>query len=127
MTVTAEAVGTGALVSPESHQLQLGSDLLGFGAPLEGCPTCHTLDEVYNYGIGAVLNGSWIYQNPAIAGYSSIAAYQLSRKIAIAVVSTFAEASFDEDGNPRPGNVSTDIYKAIGAYLAPDEAPPTRG
>jgi hypothetical protein len=127
MTATAEAIGTGALLSPESHQAQLAPDLLGFGAPLEGCPNCHTLDEVYNYGLGVVRGGPWILQNPLFGGYGGVAAYLPSQKIAIAVASTFGEASFDALGNYRNGNVSQAIFAAIGAYLAPDEAPPGRG
>src|SRR5205085_10989208 len=34
MTATAVAVGTGSLLSPESHQAQVAPRLLGFGAPL---------------------------------------------------------------------------------------------
>ena len=72
MTTTAVAVGEGTLLSPASHQAQIAPDLLGFGAPLEGCPTCHTLDETYNYGLGVVLSGDWILQNPLFAGYGAV-------------------------------------------------------
>ena len=74
MTTTAVAVGEGTLLSPESHQAQIAPDLLGFGAPLEGCPNCHTLDETYNYGLGVVLSGDWILQNPLFAGYGAVRA-----------------------------------------------------
>jgi len=43
MTATAIAVGEGTLLSSESHQAQVAPRLLGFGAPLAGCPNCHTL------------------------------------------------------------------------------------
>lgn len=121
MTATAVAVGEGTLLSPESHQAQIGPDLLGFGAPLEGCPACHTLDEVYNYGLGVVLSGSWILQNPLFGGYGAVEAYLPSKKIAIAVVTTYGEKSFDDKGSY--GNASTAIFKAIGTYLAPDKPP----
>ena len=45
MATTAVAVGEGTLLSPASHQAQIAPELLGFGAPLAGCPTCHTLDD----------------------------------------------------------------------------------
>ncbi len=121
MTATAVAVGEGTLLSPESHQAQVGPDLLGFGAPLEGCPACHTLDEVYNYGLGVVLSGSWILQNPLFGGYGAVEAYLPSKKIAIAVVTTYGEKSFDEQC--RYGNASQAIFKAIGTYLAPEDPP----
>ncbi len=67
MTTTAVAIGEGALLSPESYQAQTAPDLLGFGAPLKGCPNCHTLDETYNYGLGVVRSGNWLLQNPLFA------------------------------------------------------------
>ena len=38
----AVAIGEGTLLSPASHQAQIAPDLVGFGAPLEGCPNCRT-------------------------------------------------------------------------------------
>lgn len=127
MNATAIAVGEGTLLTPESHRAQVSPELVGFGAPLEGCPTCHTLAEGYVYGLGVVLSGPWILQNPLFAGFGSVAAYLPSRKIAIAVASTFDEASFDQEGNLLSGRASWALFAAIAAMLAPDEAPsPTR-
>ena len=124
MEATAVAVGEGTLLSPESHQAQVAPDLLGFGAPLEGCPACHTLDEVYNYGLGVILAGPWIMQSPLFAGYGGVEAYLPSKKIAIAVVTTYGEGSFDEQGGYKYGSVHKELFDSIGAYLAPDEPPP---
>lgn len=126
MTATAVAIGEGTLLSPESHQAQIAPDLLGFGSPLEGCPNCRTLDELSKYGLGVNLPGSWILQNPLLGGYSAVEAYLPSKKIAIAVVTTYGEQSFDEQGNHKYGNASESLFVAIATYLAPDEAP-TRG
>lgn len=123
MTATAVAIGTGSLVSPEGHQFQISPELLGFGSPLKGCPNCHRLSEMYNYGLGVVLSGSWILQNPLFGGYGALEAYLPSEKIAIAVVTTYGEESFDEEGNYKYGNVSQKLFAAIGAYLSPDEPP----
>ena len=101
MTTTAVAIGEGTLLSPESHQAQIAPDLLGFGSPLAGCPNCHTLDETYNYGLGVVLSGDWILQNPLFAGYGAVMAYLPAEKIAIAVATTFGEGAFDDQGNYR--------------------------
>ena len=128
MAASMEAVGAGTLLGPESHQAQVAPDLIGFGAPLEGCPACHTLDEAYAYGLGVVLSGPWILQNPLLAGYGSVGAYLPSRKIAIAVVTAFGEESFDEEGNTRSARASWEIFAGIAALLAPEEAPAaTRG
>jgi CubicO group peptidase (beta-lactamase class C family) len=123
MTATAVAVGEGMLLSSASHQAQMAPDLLGFGSPLQGCPTCHTLDERYNYGLGVVLKGSWIMQNPLFGGYGGIMAYLPAKRIAVAVVTTYGEQSFDETGNYKYGNASEAIFAAIAAHLAPQDAP----
>jgi CubicO group peptidase (beta-lactamase class C family) len=124
MTTTAAAVGEGTLLSPESHRAQIAPDLLGFGSPLKGCPACHTLDTTYSYGLGVVLSGDWLLQNPLFGGYGAVTGYLPAKKIAIAVATTFGEKSFDEQGNYRHKSFQ-DIFAAIGAYLAPDSPPPT--
>ena len=107
-----------------SHQAQVGPGLLGFGAPLAGCFNCATLTRDYNYGLGVVLTGSWILQNPLFAGSGAIEAYLPSRRIAVAVATTFTEQSYDEQGNLKHGNASQNVFAEIGAYLAPEDAPP---
>ena len=127
MTATAVAIGEGTLLSPASHQAQIAPDLRGFGAPLEGCITCHTLDERYTYGLGVILSGSWILQNPLLGGYGAVEAYLPARKIAIAVATTFGERSFDDQGSYVSGRASWEIFAAVAALLAPhDPPPPTR-
>jgi CubicO group peptidase (beta-lactamase class C family) len=123
MATSAVAVGEGTLLSPESHQAQIAPDLLGFGSPLKGCPNCHTLDETYSYGLGVVLVGDWIVQNPLFAGYGGVMAYLPARKIAIAVATTFGEGAFDDQGNYKFPSHS-EIFAAIGTYLAPDHPLP---
>ncbi|MGH2551866.1 MAG: serine hydrolase domain-containing protein [Thermomicrobiales bacterium] len=128
MTASAEAVGTGALLSPESHLAQIEPRLVGFGALLDGCPTCHPLTPQFNYGLGVFINGPWLFQNPFFSGYGAIAAYLPSKRIAIAVATTPGEAAFDDNGDLiGGGNLSMPIYREIGEMLAPDEAPPATG
>ncbi|HYO30678.1 MAG TPA: serine hydrolase domain-containing protein, partial [Thermomicrobiales bacterium] len=126
MATTAVAVGEGTLLSPESYRAMVEPRLLGFGAPLAGCPNCHTLDEQYSYGLGVVRSGDWILQNPLFAGYGAIEAYLPARKLAIAVATTFAEEGFDDQGNYLHSRASWDIFASIGADLAPEAAPPGR-
>jgi CubicO group peptidase (beta-lactamase class C family) len=123
MTTTAEAVGEGTLLSPESHQEQIAPKLIGFGAPLQGCPTCHTLDTTYNYGIGVVISGDWLLQNPLFGGYGAVTGYLPPEKIAVAVATTFGEGAFDDQGNYRHKSFQ-DIFAAIGTHLAPDHPLP---
>jgi len=124
MAASAVAVGEGTLLSPESHRAQIDPRLLGFGAPLAGCPNCHTLDEEYNYGLGIVLKGAWLMQNPLFFGCGGVMAYLPSRRIALAVATTYGEQAFDAQGNYKDGNGGERIFAAIGAYLAPDDPPP---
>ncbi|MBW4531089.1 MAG: beta-lactamase family protein [Aphanothece saxicola GSE-SYN-MK-01-06B] len=124
MATSAEAIGTGQLLSPQSHRLQIAPTLRGFGRPIEGCATCATLGDFYTYGIGIVLSGPWLLQNPLFSGQAGVMAYLPSRKIAIAVAVTFDEEAFDASGDYC--NAADDIFRAIGAHLAPQDAPPVR-
>lgn len=124
MATSAEAIGTGRLLSPQSHRLQIAPTLRGFGRPIEGCATCATLGDFYTYGIGIVLSGPWLLQNPLFSGQAGVMAYLPSRKIAIAVAVTFDEEAFDPSGAYE--NSADDIFREIGAYLAPDEPPPVK-
>src|SRR6266704_1566358 len=122
MITTAVKVGTGALLSKESYEAMTAPNLLGFGKKQDNCaPSCATQINVYNYGLGIVRSGSWLLQNPLLGGYSATEAYLPSKKIAIAV--TFAPEAFDSQGNYQ--NSSDTLFRSIGAYLAPDDAPPS--
>jgi len=124
MATSAEAIGTGRLLSPESHRLQVAPTLRGFGKPIQGCATCATLDHHYTYRIGIVLSGPWLLQNPLFSGQAGVMAYLPSKKIAIAVAVTFDEAAFDKTGGYN--NAADTIFREIGALLSPDEPPPVR-
>jgi CubicO group peptidase (beta-lactamase class C family) len=123
MTKTAIAVGTGALLSDESFHEMTDSQLIGFGERLPVCePSCFTQVEAYNYGLGVVRSGAWMLQNPLLSGYSATEAYLPSQGIAISVANTFEPGAFDSNG--VYDNSSDRLFRLIGAYLAPDDAPP---
>ena len=123
MITTAVKVGTGALLSKSSYEAMTGPHLLGFGKRQANCaPSCDTQTNVYNYGLGVVRSGSWLLQNPLLGGYAAIEGYLPSKKIAIAVAVTFAPEAFDSQGNYH--NSGDALFRSIGAYLAPDDAPP---
>ena len=124
MTTTAVKVGTGALLSKSSYEAMTAPNLLGFGKKQDNCvPSCFTQINVYNYGLGIVRSGSWILQNPLVGGYSATEAYLPSKKIAIAVAVTYAPEAFDSQGNCK--NSSDTLFRLIGGYVAPDDAPPS--
>ncbi len=116
------AVGEGTLLTPESSAAQLDRGLFGFGNPLDGCASCRTLGERYNYGLGVVFGGPWIAQNPLFYGGSGVSAYLPERKLSIAVANTYGEGAFDGDGGYNNGSVN--LFLALAAALAPDLATP---
>ncbi|NMN97451.1 serine hydrolase domain-containing protein [Antrihabitans stalactiti] len=118
---SAVAIGSGKLLSPESYKAMVSPELRGKTTALPGCPTCAPQDEAYTYGLGIVIVGNWLMQNPLFFGYSSFMGYLPSRKIAIAVSVTYAEDGFTERGDYR--NEADALGRAIGALLAPDDAP----
>ena len=117
------AVGTGQLLSRSSYHAMTDPNLLGFGHRQSNCaPSCFKQIPAYNFGLGVVRSGSWILQNPLVSGYSATEAYLPSQKIAIAVATTFDAAAFNSQG-VEP-NASDTIFRLIGAYVAPSDAPP---
>jgi CubicO group peptidase (beta-lactamase class C family) len=122
LATSAIAVGKGTLLSQESYEAMVGPHLVGFGKPVDGCNTCRTLSTAFSYGLGVFLYGPWIAQSPLFGGYAATEGYLPAKDIAIAVALTFSEAGFDEQGDYR-GNASTDVFKEIAEYLAPEETP----
>ena len=121
---SAIAIGTGRLLSKDSYAAMTSTDLRGKTTPIPDCATCGTLDDYATYGIGLWITGDWYMQNPLFSGYAAVDAYLPSKKIAIAVAVTYDEAAFDAQGNyPNGGDA---LFRKIGAYLAPDDAPPVR-
>jgi CubicO group peptidase (beta-lactamase class C family) len=123
MAASAVAIGEGTLLSPASHRAQVAAKI-GFGKPLPGCPACTTLTARYSYGLGVIVSGDWLIQTPLFAGYGGAEGYLPSHQLAIAVATTYGEASFDAQGDYRYGNVHQTILQEIARYLAPDAAPP---
>jgi CubicO group peptidase (beta-lactamase class C family) len=103
---TAAAIGTGRLLSPEAHSLQL--------APLTA--KFKPWSDTRYYGLGVFTANGWILQNPSFAGYAATMAYLPARKLAIAVSATMGPKASGE------GNASTTVLKEISKYLAPEAA-----
>ncbi len=122
MTTSFAAIGRGDLLSEASYQELVNRDLLGFGAPLDGCPNCRTLGASQLYGLGIWMTGGWLLQNPLFSGYAGTTVYHPDGGIAIGVATTFAEGAFDEMGNYQ--NASTTIAARIGKLLMPADPLP---
>lgn len=123
MATGAAAIGSGALLTPESYRTMTAPDLRGRTSRLPGCPTCAPQTEGYTYGVGIVISGGWLLQNPMFAGQSGVAAYLPAKKIAIAIAVTYLPEAFDDDGDYP--NAADALFRKVGAELAPDDAPPT--
>ncbi len=119
----ARAVATGELLSERSHRAQLDTWLRGVASLVDGCPACFPHSEIYTYGIGVVMMGDWVLQNPVFNGTSSIGAHLPGKDITIAVATTFNEKAFDGGAQPTS---ATDVFRDIVSEIAPDDLPPTR-
>ena len=120
LTRTAIAIGSGRLLSRRAHRLQIAPHI-DFGHPSPGCDRCTRLTRRYGYGLGVARNGSWILQRSLFSGYGAIASYLPSKKISIALVTTFRASSHDAQGNVS--SYWTRLHRKIAKVLAPRDAP----
>ena len=123
LEATAVGIGSGKLLTPDSYKKMVSTELRGKTRAQPGCATCFAQDDGYTYGLGIVISGNWLLQNPMFAGYAAVEAYLPAQKIAIAVAVTYAPKAFDDQGNYK--NEAEALFRRIGAELAPDDAPPT--
>jgi CubicO group peptidase (beta-lactamase class C family) len=124
MEATAVGIGSGKLLSADSYQKMVSTELRGKTHNQPGCTTCEAMDDVYTYGLGMVISGNWLLQNPLLSGYAAVEAYLPAQKIAIAVAVTYLPEAFDDQGDYP--NAADTLFRKIGAVLAPDDAPPVR-
>jgi len=123
LEASAVAVGTGKLLTPQSYKLMTSPDLRGKTTAIPGCVNCRPMTEAATYGLGVWISGDWLLQNPLFFGYAAVNAYLPKHKIGIAVAVTYEPEAFGPDGSYTNGGQS--ISSMIGAYLAPDDPPPT--
>jgi CubicO group peptidase (beta-lactamase class C family) len=105
MDKTAIAVGNGALLSPESFKLMTdATKMRSQGGPIPGCgkKECFRGNDQYSYGMGVVIKGSWLLQDPLCNGYSALEAYLPSQRIAISLAVTFGEDAFNTTTGSYP-------------------------
>lgn len=122
MTSTAVGIGSGKLLSADSYQKMVSTELRGKTHSQPGCPTCFAQNDGYTYGLGIVITGHWLMQNPMFAGTAAVEAYLPSQKMAIAVAVTYAPEAFDAKGDYK--NQADILFRKIAAQVAPNDAPP---
>jgi D-alanyl-D-alanine carboxypeptidase len=101
------ALGTGSLLSKESHENQVGPGHVGLGK----------LTAKRYYGMGVAVASGWILSNPHCAGYNGIQAYYPPKKISLVIFSTPGM------GNPDGINDSQEIFVQLTKLLTPDSVP----
>lgn len=121
-------IGQGTLLHPDSRADMLTPPPPGFGAPLEGCRSCHTLTPAFTYGLGVFLEDEWVFQTPLFGGYfSAVASLPEERNgghsVTVAVAATGTERSFDDWSAALP-NWSTQLVMELATELVPTNAPP---
>jgi D-alanyl-D-alanine carboxypeptidase len=103
----ARALGTGSLLTPSSHALQIGPQNVGLGP----------LTESFYYAMGFGVTNGWIATNPQLLGYNGVVSYLPSKRIAVVVFTTQGPK-----GKP-PVAYASAIYNRLGALLAPERPP----
>jgi D-alanyl-D-alanine carboxypeptidase len=102
---TSRAVGSGALISAAAARERVANTSGG----LPG-----TQPDVY-YGLGELVAGDWVVQNPMLNGYTGVMAYLPKRKLSLAIVTTILPSTDPELC------YATLLFSRLGAYLAPGE------
>ncbi|GGS22734.1 hypothetical protein Snoj_24010 [Streptomyces nojiriensis] len=111
---SAEVVGKGELLSPQSFKVQLDPGTVGLGGNTPGCAPkdCFRQLPARHFGYGVIVQNGWIQSNPSFAGYAAIQAYLPSEHLAIAVSTTVGPKG------PETNTAQT-IAGRIAAALAP--------
>jgi CubicO group peptidase (beta-lactamase class C family) len=122
LEATAVGIGSGRLLSADSYKAMVSTDLRGKTHPQPGCATCIEQNDIYTYGLGIVISGHWLVQNPQLAGYAAVEGYLPSQKIAVAVANTYEPQAFDDQGNYS--NEADTLFRRVAAEMAPNDAPP---
>ncbi|OBA88707.1 D-alanyl-D-alanine carboxypeptidase [Mycobacteriaceae bacterium 1482268.1] len=122
MEASASGLGSGKLLSKESYAKFSSTDLRGKTRTLPGCATCMQLNDAYTYGMGIVISGDWLVQNPLFAGEAGVMAYLPAKKISMGIAVTYQSKAFNDQGDYH--NEADTLFRRIAKELSPDDAPP---
>lgn len=123
-------VGRGELLSAQSHREMISTDLVGFGAPLDGCRSCHTLKKEWTYGLGVFLRDDWVMQTPLFGGYQAAVATLPEAEspigsVTVSVSIVPGENSYtDAEWNGNLKNFAADFATELAAQIVPENPPP---
>jgi CubicO group peptidase (beta-lactamase class C family) len=125
LAATGKGIYSGQLLSPESYQKLVSTDLRGKTTTIPGCAACFEQSIGYTYGLGVVISGDWLLQDPLFSGESAVDAYLPSEDVAIAVAVTYEPAAFD----PTTGaytNAADQLWREVAATVVPNNPPPIK-
>lgn len=125
LIATARGIGSGALLTPESYATFTTTDLRGKTSAVPGCPACFEQSIGYTYGLGVVITGDWLEQDPLFSGESAVEAYLPSQDVAIAVAVTYQPAAFDASTGAY-SNQADQLWREIAVKVVPDNPPPIK-
>ncbi|MFD9967815.1 serine hydrolase domain-containing protein [Streptomyces sp. NPDC059011] len=119
---SAEAVGTGELLSPAAFRTQLDPGTVGLGGGTKTCPAtvCLKNTAAEHFGLGVLVMNGWILTNPSFSGYAAVQAYLPAERLAIAVATTRGE-------DTPEGNTAQTVANGIAEALAPGHPAPGGG
>jgi len=125
LSVTARGIGSGKLLSPESYQAFATTDLRGKTTTLPGCPACFEQSIGYTYGLGVVISGDWLLQDPLFSGESAVEAYLPSEDVTVAVAVTYQADAFDPTTGAYPFSADQ-LWREVAAKVVPSNPPPIK-
>ncbi|MFF0482317.1 serine hydrolase domain-containing protein [Streptomyces sp. NPDC004435] len=116
MARSAQGIGSGELISPRSYRVLLDPGTVGLGTPTSTCPAtiCLKQTEERHFGLGVIVSGGWLLQNPSFSGYAALQAYLPEKRLAIAVSAT-------KTATTGEGNMAQVVAGRIAAALAPED------
>lgn len=123
-------VGSGDLLSPDSYEALISPDLVGFGSPLEGCRSCHTLTAEWTYGLGVFLRDDWVMQTPLFGGYQGAVATLPESQSPIGSVTVSvsvvpgAESYTAAEWDGALTNHAADLATELARRIVPQNPPP---
>ena len=121
LVVSAEQIGSGALLSDESYATLVSPSEAALGPQPEGCPpeACRQQTEDVYYALGVRVANGWVAQAPLFGGAGGVHAYLPEEDLAIAI-----QASVGPDTPEDLGNPAEAIWADLAEALAPEH--PTR-
>jgi hypothetical protein len=121
---TARAVGTGELLSPAMHELQMNLDTRAIATLIDGCPACFPHSDDLHVWNRRRDDGRLDPPEPHVQWHGGRGGLPTRGRHRPTVVVTFDETAFDETGADT--NRATDLFRELACVVSPGSVPPRR-